>query len=203
METKQALESQDQGQQKSTLLSSNSLQIVPYVYDGQTWILHDDFVGAVYDQMIHEGLLKTVFWGGHVSSKPEFIEFCKNSHNVLSFIFDRDLNNGQCVGFSWLGPISDNYAFGHFCLFKSVYGGKYKDIGDLMLNYWFSFGTATPLFDVILGMVPGFNKKAQAFVEKIGMTRLGVIPTMCKKKTGEIDDAVIFYKLRLENGRQV
>ena len=179
-------------------MSPNELQIVPFVEMDGGWILSDEFLSDMWVQLLDEDLMQTVFWEGNVSSVDEFSAFCKRQHNVLAFIFD----DRECVGFAWLGPMSGNYAFAHFCLFRSIWGEKTTEVGQLVLRYWFDFpGHAGPLIDVIIGMVPGFNTQAHKFVIRLGMTRLGAIPTLFKNKRGDVDEAVIFYILRPNNGQ--
>ena len=99
----------------------------------------------------------------------------------------------SCVGFAWLSAVSTNYAFGHFCFFKEVWGRSVK-IGKTCIDYWFSWpGTNGPLLDVVIGIMPGFNHRAHRYAEKLGLVRLGQIPGMFRDKERNRDDAVIYY----------
>lgn len=158
------------------------------VNDG--WILSDAFLDGIYQQTHDEGLAGAVFWASPFSSSLEFAEFCKR--NILTFVFEGRV----CVGYVWLTGVANSYAFGHFCFFRSVWG-RTTEMGRKVTDYWFSFpGTDGPLLDTIIGLVPGFNKRAHAFVERTGFKRLGHIPKMLKNKLGDREDAVVFYMSR-------
>jgi len=159
--------------------------------DGE-WILSEEFLDTVFQKMVGQGLLKTTFWEGTVIDESHFVSLARNKNNHMVFFFEER----NCVGFAWLSSVTSNYAFDHFCLFKEVWG-RSVEIGKDCVDYWFSWpGDGGPLLDVIIGIVPGFNKRAHKFVEKLGWTRLGVIPGMFRNQDRDRDDAVIFYKLR-------
>lgn len=138
-------------------------------------------------------MIRRVFWDGSIADARSFIEFMKRPGNIVTLLF----KGGRCAGYAWLTGLCSNYAFGHFCFLRSVWGPQADEAGRMYLDYWFSFpGNDGPLLDTILGMVPGFNKLAHQYVERIGFQRLGVIPGMLRNKQGDRDDAVIFYLRR-------
>ena len=199
MDRKQASEYQEQDPSVFTPPNSSSLTLVPFIPDGNGWILSDGFLLNVYERLLEERLMRVVFWDDSMRSGEDFIAFCKNQHNILTFVFDEQ----DCAGFAWLAGVSGNYAFGHFCFFHSVWGTKTDEIASKYVNYWLSFpGSNGPLLDTIIGAVPGFNKHAHGFVERAGFNRLGVVPSMFKNRRGEREDAVIFYLSRFTHGRE-
>jgi len=160
--------------------------------------MSDPQLSQVYNQTVVERLDGIVFWEGGITSAEDFIAFCKRKNIVMTFMF----LGGQVVGYSWLGGISGNYAFGHFCLFRSIWGKKTKQIGKMVLDYWMGFesNNGFPLFDVIVGVMPKFNVRAHAFAAAIGLTKLGTIPGMFRNTKRDRDDAVIYYLSRTGHG---
>ena len=136
-------------------------------------------------------MVKTTFWEGTIRDGDSFVELLKNPNNHPVLFF----RSRVCVGLAWLSSVASNYAFGHFCLLKDIWGVA-DQVGRDCVDYWFSWpGFNGPLLDVIIGIIPGFNKRAHKYIERIGFTRLGVIPGMFKDETSR-EDAVIFYKTR-------
>ena len=68
------------------------------------------------------------------------------------------------------------------------------EVGKAMLDYWFKFpGPDGPLFDVIIGMIPKFNEKAQAFIERLGFQRVGEIPKIARRGKDRVPSVVSYY----------
>ena len=147
---------------------------------------------SVFDKVVDQGLLKTTFWEGSITEASQFIGMVKNTNNHVILFFEEKI----CVGFAWLSSVTTNYAFAHFCLFREIWG-RSVNIGKTGVDYWFSWpGDGGPLLDVIVGIMPGFNKHAHKYVEKLGWIKLGVIPGMFRDKTRNREDAVIYYTSR-------
>ena len=190
MAIEQQIESQEQDQSQST--QSSPSKIFPYVpYEG-VWTFNDEFLETVFDKMVDQKLLKTTFWEGSITNEAQFVGMVKNSNNHVVFFLEDD----DCVGFAWLSAVTSNYAFAHFCLFREMWGRSVK-IGKDCMDYWFSWpGDGGPLLDVIVGIMPGVNKPAHKYVEKLGWIRLGIIPNMFRDKERNQEDAVIYYTSR-------
>jgi RimJ/RimL family protein N-acetyltransferase len=202
METKQQLESQEKDQQPSSQQNLNDLvQVVPYVKVDGNWILEDEVVGAAYQKCLQQELIDTIFWETGIEDQDEFIAFAKKKSVIFSFVYLGEFGSGDIIGFVWLTGLSNNHALGHFCFFKEWWGDKTVEAGRIATDYWFSFeGENSPLLDTIIGMVPAFNKRAHRYVEKVGFSRLGVIPRLFKNPKGDREHAVIFYLSREGNG---
>ena len=159
--------------------------------DGE-WILSNNFLEGVFDKIVEQNLLKTTFWEGSIVHLSDFIMMVKNPNNQVVFFFE----DQNCVGLAWLSAVTSNYAFGHFCLFREIWG-RSVTIGKTCVDYWFSWpGTGGRLLDVIIGIMPGFNRRAHKYVEKLGWVRLGQIPGMFRDKQRNREDAVIYYTSR-------
>jgi len=181
-----------QDQQPSTLQSQSEVKLAPYTQIDGEWTAPDEFLEAVFQRMKDQGLLKTMFWEGNITEAKHFISLMQSPNNHPVFFF----HNQNCVGFAWLSSVASNYAFVHFCLFKDVWG-RAVEVGLNAVDYWFSWpGDDGPLLDVLIGIMPGFNKRAHKYVEKLGWTRLGQIPGMFKDKDRNRENAVVYYKTR-------
>ncbi len=192
METEQLTEFQEQDRQPFTQSNQNEIKLVPYVQLDGTWILSDAFMQSVFDKIVAQGLLKTTFWEGGIDSADQFIDMAKSHINHMVLFFE----GKECVGLAWLSGVTTNYAFGHFCLFREMWGRSVK-IGKTCVDYWFSWpGEGGPLLDVIVGIMPGFNTRAHNYIKSLGFTRLGVIPGMFRDKDRNREDAVIYYLSR-------
>jgi len=191
MVTDQQTESQEQDRQQST--QSNQIKLVPYVQIEGEWILSEEFLDSVFNKLVDQDLLKTTFWEGHITDESHFVTLARNPHNHMVFFFEER----NCVGFAWLSGVTSNFAFQHFCLFKEAWGRSVA-VGKNCVDYWFSWPGADGLrlLDVLIGIMPGFNKRAHKYVERLGWTRLGVIPGMFKDLDQNRDDAVIYYTTR-------
>ena len=192
MATELPLESLEPEQPPSIPLSSNNLYLVPYAQLDGEWNIGEHDVLKVYFKALEQGLIETVFWDGSLPDERSFLRMCQNPHNVVAFAVDEQLTS---VGFAWLSSMTGSYAFAHFCLFKDIWGGGAEELGKLYLDYWFSLSGEEPLFDTILGAIPGFNRLAQNYVERIGFQHLGKIPNMLKGENRK-EDAIIFYRSR-------
>jgi len=147
---------------------------------------------SVFDKIVEQDLLKTTFWEGTIVDASQFLGMAKSPNNHVVLFFEEQ----NCVGLAWLSAVTSNYAFGHFCLFRETWGHS-VNIGKTCVDYWFSWpGTGGPLLDVIIGIMPGFNKRAHKYIENLGFTRLGRIPGMFRDKERNREDAVIYYTSR-------
>jgi len=172
--------------------NQNEITLVPFVQIDGEWILSDVFMMSVFDKIVDQKLLKTTFWEGTITDASQFLGMVKSPNNQVCLFFQ----DQTCVGLAWLSAVTSNYAFGHFCLFREIWG-KSVNIGKTCVDYWFSWpGSGGPLLDVIIGIMPGFNTRAHKYIESLGFTRLGEIPGMFRDRERNREDAVIYYKSR-------
>ena len=166
---------------------------MPYAQIDGEWNIGEHEVLKVYYKALDQGLIDTVFWDGSLPDERAFLWMCQHPHNIVAFATNEQLT---AIGFAWLSSMVGSYAFAHFCMFKDVWGEDAETLGRLYVDYWFSLsGSEGPLFDTLLGAIPGFNKLAHNYVERIGFQRLGTIPNMLKGQ-GRREDAIIYYRSR-------
>ena len=165
------------------------IQLVPYVYVNGNWTAEDESIRDLFRTMVADGTINTVFYEGGMDSPEKLLALLKSPNNIPVIV----MVDGVVGGLAWLNGVKNNFAFAHFCFFKNVWGKHSKEIGEELLRYWFSFpGKDGPLFDVLIGLIPAFNKHATRYTEDIGFVRLGEIPKMVRHKTS----MVVLYKLR-------
>lgn len=156
-------------------------------------MLSDGVLKDIYDKCEDEGTLRTVFYEGRIQNVDQFIAMMKNPVNLPVFVF----RGYVPIGFAWLNGCSGYHAFGHFCFMRESWGKDSKEAAALIMHYWMSMtrDDGQPMFDVILGTVPAFNRRACDFVQAIGFKKVGEIPHMMRVH-GERDNACIFYLSR-------
>ena len=148
----------------------------------------DSVIKNCWDQMVSDGTNNVVFHD-ELCNSDLFLQFIKSSAILPQFI----LYNQTIAGFTWLSEIGKNSAVGNFCFFKPFWGyGIPEELGQMVLDYWFSFpGKDKPLFDIIIGKTPEWNRKAVSYIKKLDFTILGTIPYLSRGR-----GMVISYKTR-------
>jgi RimJ/RimL family protein N-acetyltransferase len=202
----QLLESQAPAQSRYTQRNPNNvrflsadtkeheLSLVPYVKLGDGWTLGDGVLEEFANLCRDSGTFQTTFYEGHIKGAPDFIRVMQQPTNVPVFVF----RGREPIGFAWLNGIAGNRAFAHFCMVKKNQGQVSFSACRMILDYWMSWQNAgEPVLDVIIGVIPAVNKRANRFIEGLGFVRLGEIPGMLKHAyTGNKEAAVISYYLR-------
>ena len=155
------------------------------------WTLADHVIEGFFRQLVEEDLIDLVFYETGMPSAENFLQFCQSPQRSMVFVALGD----KPVGFSWLSPISGNFAFGHFGFFREFWGHECREAAPHVLNHYFSFNDAhgDRLLDVIIGCVPRHNERANKFTKAIGGTELGAIPYMFRGQDGDRQDAMIYY----------
>lgn len=194
METTQQSELKEQDQPLYSQLSSNDIYLIPFANVDGKWNMPDQYLSYILDNIIVEQNFEDVFFEGHVTSHEDFVELMKKPGNIPVVIMGGD---NDLYGIAWMNGHLGNMAFGHFSLTKAASESrKTVDIGKTVLDYWLSF----PTIEVMFGVVPGFNERAQGFCERIGMTKLGEVPRMLLSAFHEgRHDAVVFYRSSIED----
>lgn len=170
------------------------IDLVPYVEVNGTRTVSDGLLRQTFEKIKEDGSHISVFSEGGVKTPDDFIKMMKSPQNLPVFV----LVDKKISGLAWINGCVENRAFGHFCFFKEVWGTRSLEMGKAVLKYWFSFpGNDGPLFDIILGMTPGGNKKALGFITRLGFERVGEIPKMSRNAyTGDRDSIVLSYYMR-------
>ena len=159
-----------------------------YHYDGRGNI-PDGVFHWFWERMEEQGLAQPVFYSGHVTDSYGFTLLMKTTV-VPSIAIDDDTK--KPTGMAWLSDVIDKRALGHFVVLKA--GRKDKiDMARQMAAHWLN-GLG---LQVVLGIVPSFNKPALKYLNDMGMITLGEVPGLVCVK-GEYQSAFIAYFSREE-----
>lgn len=155
------------------------MDIVPYTNGPDGWSIPDAEMFGVFMEMQRRALDTTVFIAGKVTDCGEFLEMCREPGTLVHLVKDGE----TLLAVAWVDSIGHNYAFAHYCMFPPAWGQRSIDVAAKCLAHWFFLQdpeTCRPLFQVILGRTPVKNVRATRFLEKLGMTIVGVIPLIGK-----------------------
>ena len=139
------------------------------------WTLSDTHVKEFYQKMD----IKNLFYY-KTPTEAEFIQFCKNPKNIVLFFSDgvgifTDVGiSAECHINSWGHSMTNAF---------------------MALNYIYNKGIRT-----VVGVIPGWYKKAIRFIEKVGFTKVGVIPDYSDTYKG-VSDFTLYYRCRDWNER--
>ena len=78
-------------------------------------MIDDDLMRALYQRMVDDGTVDTVFHDGAIDNADDFMNMMKQPWNHLHLV----MNNLECVGILWLNRIERTSAYVHFCGFSS------------------------------------------------------------------------------------
>lgn len=173
--------------------NQSNVRLIPYVEINGARTLPDTFLEDVFDEMVVQGLVSSVFAGTNIRTSEDFRGMMRHPSNIPVFVVD----GAQCIGFAWLNGVGETYAYGHFCTFPTNVISA-VEMGDMVMHYWWSLeGQHGPLLEVIMGTIPAFNQKAIAFIQKIGFVKACEIPSLfINRSTKERWPAAVLYCLR-------
>lgn len=159
---------------------------------GDKWTVSDDLVRGFYECCERDGIAKTVFFDGTISSSDELLAAVQAPHNIVCFFFQRGY--AVPVAFAWLNALGGHTAFAHFCILKCAWGDTARELGRMAINHWLSFpGPDGPLIHLILGTIPAFNRRAVGYVKSIGFRSYGQIPKLVKGRSGLSAGELVYY----------
>lgn len=163
-----------------SLCRNGDVLLVPYVELEGRRTLTDSQVIAGFDGLVSDGLVETVFPSGEITEPDDFLTFARSPGVLMTFIYARE----QLAGFSWLSHLQRNWALGNFALYRSVWGPKSTEIGKTMLNLWFHMEHQGRLcWQTIGGITPSENRRAIAYIRRLGFTIIGEIPVGTERLT--------------------
>lgn len=158
-----------------------------------TWSLSDDMLRAVWHQLALDGYADAVFYDGSVRTADEFVGYMKLPGNAPVFVMDNE--NRRAVFAAWLNGITSNSAYGHFF---GIGRGNYRpEMAQMVVEYWEKMG----LFSVLLGVLPAMNLRAIRVALDAGFIILGVVPGLCPKADGSVEEGTVLYRPMRKGGR--
>ena len=146
------------------------VSIIPYMEDDGIRTMKDSFIMSLLDRSEKDGTLDALFYGYKNYKKESLVEKIKSQFNNFFFAVyvGRDI-----AGFGLIDNIQWGHGYMHFCVFKEFWGESV----DPSVKVYELLGKR---FSVLIGILPEDNIFAIGFAEKvaekIGATRMGVIP---------------------------
>ena len=136
-----------------------------------TDLVPDETLIQIYDRLVAEGTLKTVFYDGSVQTVEDFMSHFSSGPSLLYFIID---SYKRTVGIGWLNSFDQRTAQGHFVFFRGTFNKETLECGKESIKELLELG-----FDTLTGIVPVTNKLGNKIAEGMSMVKLGTIPNHC------------------------
>lgn len=175
----------------NSLYVRDGIILIPYSEVNGARTIPDEEIYQAFEIMKNERTLDIVHYDQKIETPEDFIDLVKRPGNLFSFFYDEK----EMLGMGWVNGVSKTHAFAHFCTFKKSWGDRSVLMGKMALDYWMSFDDGEPLFNVIIGMIPSFNKRAIQYIQKLGFVTLGDIPKMANVD-GNKEPMTINYYVR-------
>lgn len=156
----------------------DAIELIPYTELDGAWSVPDSLVRVAWAQLERDGLVPTVFPGADIADADDFLEFFKLPGILPVFFAAED----KLLGFAWLSNIAHNSAWANFACFKASWGKHTIASGEKVIGYWFGLGP----IEVLVGTTPASNRKALAFIRKLGFTSIGTIPRIAHGGDGMV-----------------
>jgi len=148
------------------------MNLTPYTeIDGQRNFKDSEII-ALYDRMVSEGTVNTVFQDGLVNSSEDFLREMRTCNRLFIVI-----ENKEPIAITWLNRFEGKTARLHFCFFKKAWGNKSVEVGRFIcsqiLDYMYE---KEYIYDSLIGRIPASNKPAIEFFKKVGVKFVGELP---------------------------
>jgi len=166
---------------------------MPYVEIDGIRTIKDSEIKNLFVRTQQDGLVETVFYDGFIRTADDFLLLMKHNFTFLWVLKDCE----QTVGYMWLDRVEGKAARQHYCTFKE-YWGKAVEIGKFVLDKVMALQNDDGfVFEVLIGIVPEWNKKAVDFSVKCGGVNAGVIPNVIwNGYTKQTENAVLIHYTR-------
>lgn len=131
-------------------------------------------LGHVFDKVVEDGLLASLFYDGSVRTKDEFLDEVLRPGTIpFVVMYGKDV-----AAFSWLNDIQDRSARAHFVIFRKFWGRRTRiPLGRNFYKYVLSIRDAAGyLFDCVYGITPESNPLAWKAALQSGWRLIGSIP---------------------------
>ena len=169
----------------------NSITLMPYTKVDGVPTFRDSEIEDVYSRVCREGWGDKMWHDGTLNSPQEFLAHIKSNSTMFWGVY----HENELMGFFWVNRIYMTHAFLHFAFFKKWWG-RYPEIMsagkkalELLLVEEFN---GKPLFDLILGMYPSWNKHVLSYVLRHGAKVAESIPNLVwSKRDGKSVEGVI------------
>lgn len=174
---------------KTRLVGYRVVEGVPTFTDSQ--------LAKLFERAKAERLLPLVMYNMSPDmTAPTFVRFCKDAGRILWLVF----YESKLAGWVWLDDFANRTARSHFCFFRWLSEGRLtEEVGREAFQQLFKmkFRGGTSL-QVIRAEMPGFNRPALWFLEKLGLKVVGEIPNAAyRASTGKFYPMVYLYATKV------
>ena len=155
--------------------------IIPLRQSDGKQLLADTILEAVWQQIVAEGKVASLFYSGGINSAADFLAYIKASH--LHVIFVVESATSQLKGIGWLTNVSGGTGFVHYCML----GPLRRSVGKAAIDYWCGLQRTDgqPWLHVLMGITPEYHTAALRVIRIMGFTSLETIPSYCASKDGQ------------------
>jgi len=153
--------------------------LIPYLYQPETgdWNIPDAVFADAWSRMEAEGTVRRVFPSGSARTVGDWLGLVKSPANAVHV--QVRAGEARVSWVAWVNGFTDNRCFGHFVGFGNSENSRERLRQSL--RWWFGLEKdGAPLFDLVLGLIPETNRPALNLARRVGIERIGVIPTMLK-----------------------
>ena len=168
--------------------NADDYELLPGVPAPKGFSIPNEFFWYFWDKLEEAQIHDKVFYSERIADKNAFTTFMKFMALPIMVI---NKESKMPVGMGWLTDMAENRAFAHFAFLPDVWGHA-AELGKMLQDYCFK---VQPL-ELLLGIVPEWNKYAQSFTERTGGTKLGTIPKVCRKPDGTYESGIMYYLTR-------
>lgn len=172
---------------------------IPYMLRDGIPTFRDSELKGLYEQLVKEETADTVFYDDTVNSANDFLDFMKYRGNSLYVVYKPKDNTP--IGFFWINGFERTFCRLHFAVFKHFWGKDTVGVGKQTVKMILSLKDEQGeyLWDVILGILPSWNKFAIEYIKLVGCKVVGEIPHLThSKRKGKSVPGTLIYITRKE-----
>lgn len=163
-------------------------KIFTVLYVDRSWQTAHVVISSVYDRIMEDGLLGSLFYDGTVRSREDFLKEVSQD-GVLPFAV---MDGKEVAAFCWLNHLTVGAARAHYVVFREYWGRHTREMGKHLFRYILSRKDERGyLFDCIYGITPENNPLAWRAAVKSGWEKVGYLPSFCRMADGTSVGGVI------------
>ena len=173
----------------------DKIVLVPYVRKDGIPTLRDSEIKDMYTRAYKEGWGKHIFYDGLLNTPEEFVQYVTDPYIMFWGIY----SEADLMGFVYVNRIEKTNAHIHYAFFKKWWGtpelhaASRKALELLLVDEY----NGKPLFEVINGMTPSYNKHAVNHMNTFGVHTVGKIPHLLwSEKSGKSMEGTVTYITR-------
>ena len=158
--------------------------IIPYCKLDGVPTLRNTQIAELYNLMVRDNTLDTVFYDGLVQSSDQFVALMTSLDRYL-FVAMQDKT---VLGFGWAENLDGRAAHAHFCAFAELWGNT-TDVGRLLAQTMLK----TLDLDILIGYIGEHNERAVKAVLRSGFKILGRLPFGKTFQDGRSEGMTVVY----------